>query len=162
MAEKIAGAAAIRPQAAATGREQGPTPGRRPRRRISILPAEKWRTGCRCFCSLLLCFPPLNFSKFFFSLVLDTFFFRLRGRGRGTHLGDPTQHRSNSGAGARISSKFFFSFFSDLLIQFLLVARIFLSFSSPRLSNFKSSSWSLIRPSLEAYFFFFDFRISSI
>ena len=44
-------------------------------------------------------------------LVLDTFFFRLRGKGRGTHLGDPTQHRSNSGAGARISSKFFFSLF---------------------------------------------------
>ena len=111
MAETIAGAAAVRPQAAATGREQGPTPGRQLRRRISILPAEKWRTGCRCFCSLLLCFPLLNFSKFFFSLVLDTFFFRLRGKGRGTHLRDPTQHRSNSGAGARISSKFFFSFF---------------------------------------------------
>ena len=67
-------------------------------------------------------------SKFLFSLVLDTFFFRLRGKGRGTHLRDPTQHRSNSGAGARISSKFFFSF--SFFFQFINFGSLLFSASS--------------------------------
>ena len=102
-------------------------------------------------------------------LVLDTFFFRLRGKGRGTHLEDPTQHRSNSGAGARISSEYL------TVKRDAGAASIRPQAGVPHpaavvgghygfLPNFSLPFFTFpvtYSAFLEAYFFFFDFRISS-